>query len=438
MQIHLLGFCGPPFSGCERLFVRCRKLDDSPSYLLLHCFIAIALFCCQKFNHSRSLTLALKRSTSLDSASSQEELRKKVVNFNKLLEILNQKARVRSPARVERDGDETEATETVPISKAMRRSGLVSSEDTPAAEATQVDVEEDEIEDEYGAMPSKPSHLEFGKSTITKGDMAKLLKLGYFSEDKKELICFGGEEVTPKPEKDEVVVFKSFFKVGLRFPLHGMIADVLERFGIHLHQLTPNAIVRLSVYIWTLRSQEAEPLAEGFCRAHELHYQTKAREDGLHDNFDCYNFAYGKDAKYPVISYRTKWPDGWKSEWFYVKVDEKKEKLVQSPLRSTFGVTRPQCVMDPDSPCQIALGEFRVVAEHIGTRDLVQEFLAFRVFPTLKEWDMPKLRGEKKKKELVRLPYYFKFKKHFKAPCQEWLGTIEVMCNEILGNYSKK
>jgi hypothetical protein len=139
-------------------------------------------------------------------------------------------ARVRSTARVEREGDETEATETVPISEAMRRSGLVTSEETPTAEATQADVEEDEFEDEYGAMPSKPSHLEFGKSTITEGDMAKLLKLGYFSEDKRELIRFGGEEVTPKPKKDEVVVFKSFFKAGLRFPLHGMIADVLERF----------------------------------------------------------------------------------------------------------------------------------------------------------------------------------------------------------------
>jgi hypothetical protein len=94
--------------------------------------------------------------------------------------------------------------------------------------------------------------------------------------------------------------------------------------------------------------------------------------------------------------------------------------------------------MKPKSPCQVALGEFRVIAEHIGTRDLVQEFLAFRVFPTLKEWDMPKLKGEKKKKEFVRLPYYYKFKKHFKEPCQEWLDTIEVMCNEILGNYSKK
>jgi hypothetical protein len=94
--------------------------------------------------------------------------------------------------------------------------------------------------------------------------------------------------------------------------------------------------------------------------------------------------------------------------------------------------------MTPGGPCQNALGEFRVVLEHIGTRDLVQEFLAYRVFPTLKEWDMPKVKGEKKKKELVRLPYHFKFKKHFKEPYQEWLETIEVMCNEILGNYTRK
>ena len=60
--------------------------------------------------------------------------------------------------------------------------------------------------------------------------------------------------------------------------------------------------------------------------------------------------------------------------------------------------------MTPKSPSQIALGEFRVIAEHIGTRDLVQEFLAFRVFPTLKEWDMPKLKGEKKMGNLFGCP----------------------------------
>ena len=128
------------------------------------------------------------------------------------------------------------------------------SEDAPAAEAEKTDAEEIESEDDYSAVPTKPSHLEFGKSTISEGDMSKLMSLGYFSEAEKELVRFGGEETTSKPEKDEVVVFKSFYKAGLRFPLNGMIADVLKKFGIYLHQLTPNAIVRLSVYIWALRS----------------------------------------------------------------------------------------------------------------------------------------------------------------------------------------
>jgi hypothetical protein len=226
-------------------------------------------------------------------------------------------ARVRSTARVAHDGEETETTETkiAPTSEVMRRSGLVVTEDAPD-EGTPVteDVEEGDIGEEeidYNtAMPSKPSHLDFGKSTMSEADMAMMTKLGYFREADKGLIRFGGEETIPKPENDEVVVFKSFFKAGLRFPLHRMIADVLENFEICLHQLTPNAIVRLSVYIWALQSQGVEPLAEAFCRVHELHYQTKAREDGLHENFGCYNFAYCKDMKTPVVSYRTKWPTG--------------------------------------------------------------------------------------------------------------------------------
>jgi hypothetical protein len=51
---------------------------------------------------------------------------------------------------------------------------------------------------------------------------------------------------------------------------------------------------------------------------------------------------------------------------------------------------------------------------------------------------MPKLKGTKEKKELVQLPYKFKFEKQFKGPCQKWLEMIETMCNEILGNYTKK
>jgi hypothetical protein len=119
------------------------------------------------------------------------------------------------------------------------------------------------------------------------------------------------------------VVFKSFFRAGLRFLLNEMIGEVLKNFKIYLHQLTPKAIVRLNNFIWALRSQGMSPDAEAFCRVHELHYQTKARADGLHENFGCYKFAYRKDTKAPVLSYCTKWPAGWKNEWFYMKDDEK-------------------------------------------------------------------------------------------------------------------
>jgi hypothetical protein len=94
--------------------------------------------------------------------------------------------------------------------------------------------------------------------------------------------------------------------------------------------------------------------------------------------------------------------------------------------------------MSSGSPCQQAVAEFRVAAEQIGTRDLVQEYLAYKTSPTLSEFNMPKLKGTKKGLELVRLPYRFKFEKQFKGPCQEWLEMIETVCNEVLGNYTTK
>jgi hypothetical protein len=333
----------------------------------------------------------------------------------------------------------------------MRQSSLVvmeekTDEGTAVAEVEQTVVEEEDIEEEeedYSIfIPSKPNHLDFEKSTVSEADMPMMMKLGYFGEAVRKLVQFVREETTPAPKEDEIVVFKSFFRVGLRLPLNEMIQEVLKNFEIYLHQLTPNAIVRLSVFFWALRSQGMIPDAEAFWRVHELHYQTKAKADGLHENFGGYNFAYRKDTKAPVLSYRTKWPTGWKGEWFYIKADEKKRgklmMMVMCPLTLNFGMTRPLCNMQLGSACQLAEVEFRVVAEQIGTRDLVQEYLANRTYPTSSDWVMPKMKGTKKKYELVQLPYHFKFEKQFKEPCQEWLEMIETMCNKILGNYTKK
>jgi hypothetical protein len=255
--------------------------------------------------------------------------------------------RVRSTTRVSHEGGETKATETAPISEVMKRSGLVVANEGTSnvkAEQTVIEGEDVESEEDYSILiPTKPSHLDFEKSTVSEDDMPMMIKLGYFGEAESKLFRFAGEETTLEPKNDEVVVFNSFFRAGLRFPLNEMIGVVLKNLEIYLHQLTPNAIVRLSIFIWALRSQGMSPDAEAFYRVQELHYQTKARADGLHENFGCYNFAYRKDTKAPVLSYRTKWPTGWKNEWFYMKADEKnREKLmtmVMSPLSLSFRMT---------------------------------------------------------------------------------------------------
>jgi hypothetical protein len=71
--------------------------------------------------------------------------------------------------------------------------------------------------------------------------------------------------------------------------------------------------------------------------------------------------------------------------------------MVMSPMRLSFGMTRPFCHMQLGSPCQLAEVEFRVVAAKISTRDLVQEYLANKTFPTSTGWGC---RRRKKGKEI--------------------------------------
>jgi hypothetical protein len=117
-----------------------EDLDDSPSHLRHYInrwggvklpFLAIALFCCQNIDQSRSYFLCssfIKRK-SFGKVKKNFQLHSKNKKFN------HQMARVRSTARVTRDGEEAKGAKTAPISKVMQRSGMVTSEDVPTAEA---------------------------------------------------------------------------------------------------------------------------------------------------------------------------------------------------------------------------------------------------------------------------------------------------------------
>jgi hypothetical protein len=56
------------------------------------------------------------------------------------------------------------------------------------AEQTVVEGEDGESEEDYNILiPTKPSHLDFEKSTVTEDDMPMMMKLGYFGEAESNL-----------------------------------------------------------------------------------------------------------------------------------------------------------------------------------------------------------------------------------------------------------
>jgi hypothetical protein len=73
------------------------------------------------------------------------------------------------------------------------------------------------------------------------------------------IVRAGGENNVPLPEADEVVVYRSFMKAGLRFSLDKLLVEVQKTFEIYLRQLTPEAIIKVGIFIWAIKSQGLEP-----------------------------------------------------------------------------------------------------------------------------------------------------------------------------------
>jgi hypothetical protein len=68
------------------------------------------------------------------------------------------------------------------------------------------------------------------------------------------IVRVGGDNIVPTPEENEVVIYRSFLKAGLQFPLSKFVVEVLKIYQIFLHQITPEAIIRMRIFVWAVRS----------------------------------------------------------------------------------------------------------------------------------------------------------------------------------------
>jgi hypothetical protein len=110
--------------------------------------------------------------------------------------------------------------------------------------------------------------------------------------------------------------------------------------------------------------------------------------------------------------------------------------IIQCPIWSRFGIRRLATALGNDvQACEAA---FNTVCTYIGSRDLVQEHIAYRVWPLANGWEMPKEAAASSiHGGLVYLKYTFRYRNEFDEPNDDWLDAIEATSDELLGAYSK-
>jgi hypothetical protein len=252
--------------------------------------------------------------------------------------------------------------------------------DTPPAAASSEETLSNVAAEELHAGDT----VEFGVSRMSSVRVQDMQQLGYFGGGVARV---PGTEEVPEPE-GELVVFEAFFAAGLRLPAHRFVGEVLRRFDVQVHQLTPNAVVALAKYVWTTTSYGGQPSVEVFAKHYCLHWQKRRIGNKIAQFGSCtFTPKTGKTSMEVVelVPYaRNKWGHWWEF-WFYVAEGtvEDHPGLPVAEMCSHYYSAYPQFEVAEEDENEEAL---RCAARMSSERDLVEEFVGYGVWPLARGW----------------------------------------------------
>jgi hypothetical protein len=243
-------------------------------------------------------------------------------------------------------------------------------------------------EDTLSNMVAEELHpgdtVEFGVSRISSVCVQDMQQLGYFGSGVGRV---PGAEEAPEPE-GELVVFEAFFTAGLRLPAHRFMAEVLRRFEVQVHQLTPNVVVALAKYVWAMTSYGGQPSMGVFAKHYCLHWKNRKIGREIAQFGSCtFTPRTGKTSMEVVELVpcaRNKWGNWW-DFWFYVSegaVEDHPGPPV-AVMCSHYYVAYPQFEVAEDDEDE---GALRCAARMSSGCDLVEEFIGYGVWPLAHGW----------------------------------------------------
>jgi hypothetical protein len=232
-----------------------------------------------------------------------------------------------------------------------------------------------------------------GRSLMTQADLDALRLEGCFEPG---ICCLPGKETTPKPRKNESVVFRDFFTAGLRLPVSKRFADILAVYRVQIHQLTPNSIPQVLKFLWACCTFVGDNDVDTFVRHFEIHWARKiitVEDEEREVQYGCCTFQTWRAGKNqaPVElapSYKNKWANRWTSYWCYTPIavigrNSKHEEVTSYDLASRM--LDMEIELSPEltkaSRTSASTSAFYQATHIITMRDALEEFVAAEIWP---------------------------------------------------------
>jgi hypothetical protein len=231
--------------------------------------------------------------------------------------------------------------------------------------------------------------VEFDVLRISSVRVQDMQQLGYFGNG---VGWVPGAKEIPEPE-GEIVVFEAFFTAGLRLPAHRFVAEVLQRYDVQIHQLTPNAVVALAKYVWAVTSYGGQPSVEVFAKNYCLHWQKRKIGSKIAQFGSCTFTSRTRKTSAEVVELvpyaRNKWGN-WYDYWFYVAGGEVEDLpgLSAAMMCSHCYVAFPPFEVAEDDRDEVAL---RCATRMSSWHSLVEEFICYWVWPLAHGWALGKV-----------------------------------------------
>jgi hypothetical protein len=290
-----------------------------------------------------------------------------------------------------------------------------------------------------------------GRSLMTQADLDALQLEGCFEPG----ICrLPGKETTPKPQKNESVVFYDFFTVGLHLPVSKRFANILAAYNIQIHQLTPNSIPQVLKFLWACRTFAGDNDVETLVRHFEIHWARKiitVDDEDKEAQYGCCTFQTRRPGKNQALvklapAYKNKWANRWTSYWFYAPIavvgrNSKQEEVTSYDLASRM--VDLEVKLSPEltkaSRTSASTSAFYQATHVITTRDSLEEFVAADIWPCQPRWGswafklqwLPGLDHD------VRSPI-FNVKRPADKTDEEVVAEVEKRVVQMIGNFTHK